>query len=287
MISFVVPALNERAAVVDTVKACFSVASEQRWPDVEVIVIDDGSTDGTGELAKAAGARVIRHPVPGGYGRALKEGVEAARHDTIVTLDADGTYPIERTPDLLASYRRGFDMVVGRRTGKAYRQSVLKMPLRIVLRFMVEFTTGRAIPDINSGFRIFSREAVRPYFVRLSNTFSFSTSMTLAYMMTGRFVDYIDIPYYERVGQSKVMLFRDGLRTIQFIVQAILYFNPLKIFLLMDLLCLVGAAIFMLLAYATQLLVFFLLAIGTLLVSILVFAIGLLAVQLKEIIRHH
>jgi polyisoprenyl-phosphate glycosyltransferase len=284
MISFVVPALNERAAVVDTVKACFSVASEQGWPDVEVIVIDDGSTDGTGELAKAAGAPVIRHPVPGG--RTLKEGVEAARHDTIVTLDADGTYPIERTPDLLASYRRGFDMVVGRRTGKAYRQSVLKMPLRIVLRFMVEFTTGRAIPDINSGFRIFSRETVRPYFARLSNTFSFSTSMTLAYMMTGRFVDYIEVPYYERVGQSKVRLFRDGLRTIQFIVQAILYFNPLKIFLLLVLLCLVAAAILMLLAYATHLLVFFLLAIGTLLVSILVFAIGLLAVQLKEIMNH-
>ena len=80
-------------------------------------------------------------------------------------------------------------------------------------------------------------------------------------------------------------LFRDGLRTIQFIVQAILYFNPLKIYLLLDLLCLVAAAIFMLLAYATHLLVFFLLAIGTLLVSILVFAIGLLAVQLKEIMN--
>jgi glycosyltransferase involved in cell wall biosynthesis len=285
MISFVLPALNERAAIGATVAECLAVAAEQGWTDAEVVVVDDGSTDGTGDVARAAGARVVRHPAPGGYGRSLKDGIHAAKHDVIVTLDADGTYPIRRTPDLLAKYREGFDMVVGRRTGAAYRESALKSPLRSLLRAMVEFTTGTRIPDINSGMRIFSKAAARSYFMRLCDTFSFSTSMTLAYLMTGRFVAYVDIAYGERIGASKVRLFRDALRTIQFIVQAILYYNPLKIFLLGSAICLVVAAMFFIAAMAMQIFTFFLLGVGTVLVSIIVFALGLLAVQLKEIMH--
>ena len=203
MISFVIPALNESVSITCTVETCLLVASKCGLTDAEVIVVNDGSSDRTGELAHAAGARVINHPAPAGYGHSLKDGILAARHDTIVTLDADGTYPIERTSDLLADYKRGFDMVVGRRIGNHYRESAIKMPLRAVLRFMVEFTTGRPIPDVNSGFRVFSKNTSSVFFPRLSDRFSFSTSLTLAYLMSGKFVTYVDVDYGERVGQPK------------------------------------------------------------------------------------
>lgn len=285
MITFVIPALNEAQSIAETVRRCFDVAQRNGWNDAEVIVVDDGSTDTTGEIALANGARVVRHPAPGGYGRALKDGILEARNATIAILDADGTYPIDRFPELLARYEEGFDMVVGRRTGAAYLQSAFKSPLRRILRFLVEFTTGSKVPDINSGMRIFSRASLLPYFPRLCETFSFSTSMTLAYMMTGKFVSYVDIDYFEREGKSKVKLFRDSLRTLQYILNAILFYNPLKIFLLVVAGCLAASALCMILALLTHLLVFFLLGIGVAVASALIFAIGLLAVQLREIMH--
>lgn len=285
MISFVIPALNEAQSIAETVRRCRELAEKNGWEGAEVVVVDDGSTDGTGDIARAEGAQVVRHPAPGGYGRALKDGITHARNDTIAILDADGTYPIDRFPDLLARYGEGFDAVVGRRTGAFYRQSAFKSPLRHILRILVEFTTGSHVPDINSGMRVFSRAGLMPYFPRLCETFSFSTSMTLAYMMTGKFISYVDIDYFERKGRSKVKLFRDSLRTLQYILNAILFYNPLKIFLLVTLGCLFAAAMCMVLALLTKLLVFFLLGIGIAVASAIIFAIGLLAVQLREIMH--
>jgi hypothetical protein len=107
----------------------------------------------------------------------------------------------------------GFHMVIGARTGEHYRESMIKDPLRALLKFIVEFTASRRIPDVNSGLRVFSRAVAMQYFPRLSDNFSFTTSLTLAYMMNSRFVDYQEIDYYKRVGRSKVHLFRDSIRT--------------------------------------------------------------------------
>ena len=123
-------------------------------------------------------------------------------------------------------------MVVGARTGKYYRESIMKSLLRIILKFLVEFTAGRSIPDINSGLRVFSKKTITNYLQHLCNTFSFTTSLTLAYMMTGKFVEYIPIEYGKRMGVSKVRLFRESLRTLQYITQSIIYYNPLKLFIL-------------------------------------------------------
>ena len=183
---------------------------------------------------------MVRHPHNVGYGRSLKNGIAAAQYDMIAICDADGTYPAAAIPELVRLHREGFDMAVGRRQGPHYRESMLKMPMRALLRFLVEWTAGRHIPDINSGLRVFSRAAVMQYFAHLCDTFSFTTSLTLAYMMTGRFVAYAPIDYFERAGRSKVRLFRDALRTLQYIVEAILYYNPLKLFLLFSLICLVA-----------------------------------------------
>ena len=283
MISIVIPALNEGTVVSETVRSVLAVLERVGSQGAEVIIVDDGSTDNTAEEAANAGARVIRHPHNVGYGRSLKDGIEAASHDTIVISDADGTYPIEAIPDLIAEYRKGFDMVVGARQGKNYDESTIKKCLRLILQALVQYTSGRKIPDINSGLRVFSKSTVLPYFSRLCDTFSFTTSLTLAYMMTGKFVRYIPISYHKRVGETKVRLFRDALRTMQFIVEAIIFYNPLKIFILFSMfLILLSLAGFLLSAFF-PILVGYILGISSFLLAILIFGIGLIAVLLKQI----
>ena len=227
MISVVVPAYNEAGAVGETIAAIRRALARVEH---EVIVVDDGSTDDTGGVALAGGAKVIRQPHNLGYGAALKAGIRVAAFDTIVITDADGTYPADMIPTLIGEYQKGFSMVVGARTG--VHESFVKAPLRRLLKWLVEFTTGRRIPDVNSGLRVFSGREITPYFDSLCDTFSFTTSVTLAYMMTAKFVRYVPIAYNSRVGETKVRLVRDSLRTLQYIVQAILYYNPLKLFLL-------------------------------------------------------
>jgi hypothetical protein len=173
---------------------------------------------------------------------------------------------------------------VGARTGPHYRESLVKSPLRRILKWLVEFTVGRPIPDVNSGLRVFSRQDVAPYLGTLCNTFSFTTSLTLAYMMTGRFVTYLPIPYRARVGSTKVRLFRDGLRTLQYIVQAILYYNPLKIFLVICGLIVAGSVLSLAAATLFRLVSAFYLGIGGLLVAVIVFCLGLIAELLRQIL---
>ncbi|HZC96923.1 MAG TPA: glycosyltransferase family 2 protein, partial [Bradyrhizobium sp.] len=283
MISVVIPALNEAGAVGASVADISSVLVAANLVPFEIIVVDDGSTDQTGEVAAEAGARVVRHPHNVGYGRSLKKGIEVATYDLIAISDADGTYPASAIPELVRLYQQGFDMVVGQRHGAHYRESALKVPLRAILRFLVEWTAGRRIPDINSGLRVFSRAAVMTYFPHLCDTFSFTTSMTLAYMMTNRFVTYSRIDYFERDGRSKVRLFRDSLRTLQYVVEAILYYNPLKIFLLFSLVCLVAAVVMMLVSLYFAIVTGVMLAVGAAMVSVVILAIGMLAVLLKQI----
>jgi polyisoprenyl-phosphate glycosyltransferase len=283
MISVVIPALNEERGIGASVTNIAGVLTAAKLLPFEIIVVDDGSTDGTGNAATEAGAKIVRHPHNAGYGRSLKTGIDAATYDTIAICDADGTYPAAAIPELVRLYNEGFDMAVGQRHGPHYRESALKMPLRALLRFLVEWTAGRRIPDINSGLRVFSRTTVMKYFPHLCDTFSFTTSMTLAYMMTSRFVTYHKIDYLERTGSSKVRLFRDSLKTLQYIVEAIVYYNPLKIFLLLSLICAITSVITMAISLYFSIVTGIMLAVGTAMVAVLMFGIGLLAVLLKQI----
>ena len=284
MISLVIPAFNEEAAVFDAVSNAKSVLQENFDEPFEVVVVDDGSSDETAARAADAGARVIRHPHNTGYGHALKSGIAAAQYDTIAISDADGTYPIEELPKLVEKYNLGFDMVVGARSGKYYHGTFFKKPMRKTLKFLVEWTTGRKIPDINSGLRVFSRKTITPYMAHLCNTFSFTTSLTLAYMMTTRYVAYMPIGYSDRIGETKVRLWKDSLRTLQYIIQAIIYYNPIKIFLLMSLICFAISLISLGIGVAFQLATGYMLGVGAFLVSIIVFALGLVADLLRQIL---
>lgn len=280
----VIPAYNEENSITSTLQDLHLTLTRAGLCPYEVIVVDDGSTDNTRNMAQQSNCLVLSHPRNAGYGAALKTGILRAQYDTIVITDSDGTYPVAKIPELYNRYITGFDMVVGAREGAVYRGSYIKWPLRLILRFIVEWTAGKKIPDINSGLRVFSKKKIIPYFSRLCNTFSFTTSATLAYSMTGQFVGYVPISYSLRVGSSHVRLWRDSLRTLQFIVQASIYYNPLKIFLLLAAVCMLGAVFSLFIAITLKIATGFLMAVMLICTSILIFCLGLLADLLRQIL---
>lgn len=241
MLSVLVPAFNEEDAIGPTL-AAVRQALDAEGVTYEIIVIDDGSEDATAERAAAHDVRVVSHPVNGGYGRALKSGMRVANYEWCAIVDADGSYPVENLAGLLR-YVPEFDMVVGARMGKYYWGGPIKRAGRWVLLRMVEFVVGDRVPDVNSGMRIFRKEIALAHSARISSGFSFTTTITLAMLLSDHFVHFEPIEYRPRVGRSKVRFRKDVLRMIQIVVQATLYYNPLKIFLPSCLLALaVGAA---------------------------------------------
>jgi glycosyltransferase involved in cell wall biosynthesis len=281
MISIIIPAFNEENAIGATVDELRQVMDGY---DTEILVVDDGSQDTTAAVAAEHGASVVANPHNVGYGRALKRGIKEARHDTICIIDADLTYPADAIPGLLSTFDEGFDLVIGERTGHHYQGSAIKGPLRKVLQFLVEFAASRQVPDANSGLRVFSRKTITPHLDHLSDVFSFTTSMTLAYMMTGLFVKFLPIDYNQRVGSTKVRLLKDSIRTLLFICRAIMYYNPLKIFLLFSLSCVAAAVVGFALALITGLSAPYYLSIGSILMAILMFGVGLVAELLRQIL---
>jgi glycosyltransferase involved in cell wall biosynthesis len=283
MISIIIPAYNEEQGITTVLAELRQVlAGAPELSGAEIVVVDDGSSDQTSARAREHGAHLIlRHPHNLGYGRALKDGIAGARHDVIVIMDADGSYPASDIPRLVRRLEEGFDMVVGARTGPNYRESAMKAPLRGILKFLVEFTAGRRVPDVNSGLRVFRKSQLTPYFPHLSNSFSFTTSVTLAYMLTGRFVDYQPIDYRPRIGATNVQLVRDSLRTLQYIVHGITVFNPIKLFLLLSILCGLMSIVCFALRAAGLFYAGGLAGIIGLFAAIVVFALGLLADALQ------
>lgn len=229
-VSVVIPALNEAGGIAEVLRSLHSVLTDAGI-EHELLVVDDGSTDATAAVALREGATVISHPQNLGYGQSLKTGTLHARFETIAMTDADGTYPAERLPELIALADR-YHMVVGQRVGRAYQGSSLKRLGRFWFRWLSEFATGRAIPDINSGLRVFSRAEILPFFPSISTGFSFTTTVTLVYLLNGLWLHYVPVEYHGRVGKSKIRYFRDTLRALQIITEAILYYNPIKVFLL-------------------------------------------------------
>ena len=281
MISVVIPAYNEEKTLKKTIEEIKKVFKKTK--DYEIIVVDDCSSDNTKEVAMKCGVKVISNPNNMGYGFSLKRGISEAKYETIVITDADATYPFDMVPEMLKKKEEGFDLVIGARTGKYYRQSIFKNFLRKLLKMLVEMVSGRKIKDINSGLRIFDKSTVVQYFPRLCNTFSFTTSQTLAYLMNNRFVTYVDINYRKREGKSKIKLIRDSFRSLKYILEACIYYNPLKIFSLLAIVCVIFSIIGFIFSHFLNIHAGYILGIGGLLVSIIVFALGLLAVLLKQI----
>ncbi|HVE12582.1 MAG TPA: glycosyltransferase family 2 protein [Elusimicrobiota bacterium] len=224
-ISVVVPAYNEESAVTAVVRDLRAALSKTEH---EILVVDDGSTDKTAEAAKAAGATVLRHPVNRGYGRSLITGFNAARHDWVLMIDADGSYPPAEAAKLLAA-SEDFDMVIGARQGKLFWGPPVQSLLRWIYLSLARFVAGEAIPDANSGLRLIRKSELLRSIPFLCLGYSFSTTMTLSFIQSGRFVAYVPIDFVERTGRSKVRPIRDILRTLQIMNQIMIYYNPVKL----------------------------------------------------------
>jgi glycosyltransferase involved in cell wall biosynthesis len=223
----VIPAFNEEGAIAETLRSIEEATAQ--LPAVEVVVVDDGSTDRTAERAVAAGARVISLPENRGYGAAIKAGIAETRGGTIVIIDADGTYPASAIPELL-SYAAMYDMVVGARVGADVAIPMVRRPAKWLLGWLASFLAGRKIPDLNSGLRVMRRDVVERFEHLLPSGFSFTTTITLAVLCSDGHVKYHPIDYFERVGESKIRP-KHAFEFLMLVLRTVVYFNPLKVFL--------------------------------------------------------
>lgn len=224
-ISIIVPAYNEEAKIGEVIKRIRQV--NQEW---QIVVVDDGSSDQTSELAEAAGAKVLKHPYNIGLGGSLKSAARIVDGDILIFVDADGQHPPEEIPKLL-DFMETHDMVVGVRT-LSQQASHRAWGNRIFI-WVAEKLSGHKIPDLTSGFRAVRREYFMEFIHLLPNRYSSSTTLTLAMLKAGLFVRFVPISGTKNreTGKSGIALLRDGFRIIGLIVRTIMLFNPQKFFL--------------------------------------------------------
>ncbi len=228
----IIPVYNEQGAIADTVKRVLEICAGVPAYDFEIICINDGSSDNTGEiLGGLDGITVITHEVNRGYGAALRTGLDYCGQEWIFITDADGTYPLEDLPRLLEIAESGVDMVVGARQGSGISASLPHQLARWILRKMVHGLTGVMVPDLNSGMRVFRRTLYQEFRHLLPMGFSFTTTLTVASLYSGRKVRYTPINYERRVGKSNIKPVKDFFGFSMLIVRLASYFEPLRFFL--------------------------------------------------------
>ena len=227
-VTVVIPAFNEAAHVAGQIRSVREVMELSGW-DFEIVVVDDGSTDGTARRAAETGVRVLRHRRNRGYGASLKTGIAAAQYDWILITDADGTYPSTAIPELLALAPMN-DMVVGARVGASVKIPLVRKPAKWVLGQLASYLAGRKLPDLNSGLRLMRKDLVERYVHLLPSGFSFTTTITLASTCNDHLVEYVPINYHARLGESKIRS-RHAYDFLLLILRTIVFFNPLKVFL--------------------------------------------------------
>lgn len=223
-ISIVLPAKNEAAAIAKTV-----IGIHQRYPNAEVIVVNDGSTDNTAEVSEAAGAKVVHHPYSKGNGAAIKTGARAANGEVVVFMDADGQHDPADIPRLLELIEQGHDMVVGARQ-RGSQASVGRGLANGLYNRLASWMTGHRVEDLTSGFRAVRADKFREFLYLLPNGFSYPTTSTMAFFRAGYSVAYVPIHAAKRIGKSHIRLLRDGSRFLLIIFKIGTLYSPLKIF---------------------------------------------------------
>jgi len=219
----VIPAFNEAGSIASVVAELRQAA---RWP--EIIVVDDGSVDDTDARARAAGARVVRHPYNKGNGAAVKSGIRNANTPFIVIVDADGQH---RPSDAvhLVSHLGEYDLVIGARAPQTHASLVRRVG-NALLNGVASYLTRQPIPDLTSGFRAARREHLVEFLHLLPNGFSTPTTTTLAFIKAGYSVRFEPIEAAKRQGTSKIRLGSDGVGFFLILLKVITIYSPLRIF---------------------------------------------------------
>ena len=223
-ISLIIPAYNESATIGDVVSKVKTL-----YPDFEVIVVNDGSTDDTGAIAEESGAAVYSHPYNIGNGAAIKAGIRIATGDILVFMDGDGQHNPEDIGRLLEKMET-FDMAVGARTGDSETSFHRTMANRIY-NWFASYMCKRRIEDLTSGFRAIKGDIARRFIDLLPNTFSYPTTITMAVVRSGLSLTYVPITALRRTGKSKIKLISDGSRFFLIMIKIGTLFSPMRIFL--------------------------------------------------------
>jgi glycosyltransferase involved in cell wall biosynthesis len=227
-LALILPAFNESGGIAETIARVKEVLAVFAGT-TEIIVVDDGSSDGTGAIAEAAGVRVVRHGWNRGYGAALKSGVLATRARAVMIMDADCTYEPDAIPRLYARLE-GADMVVGSRRLMSDGVAWIRRPGKWLLNRFASYLVGRSIPDLNSGQRVMKRSTLLRYMHLCPSGFSFTSTITLAMLANGHHVIYEPITYGVRTGRSKIRA-SHFVSFVLLVVRSMVLFNPLKVFL--------------------------------------------------------
>jgi len=245
-VSIVIPAFNEA----ESLEAVIKKITMLDLPGCEIIVVDDGSTDGSSDVALKAGANVIRHPYNIGNGAAVKSGIRVARGRTIVLMDGDGQHQPQDIPKLLAE-TRDYHMVVGARA-KGSKLRFHRYAANMIYNWLASYVTQFNVKDLTSGFRALPRAEALRFIDLLPNTFSYPTTLTLAFLRSGLTVKYVPIQSLYRSGQSKISLVSDGFRFLLIITKIATLFAPFRIFLPVSVVCFLGGLTNYIYTYVTQ-----------------------------------
>lgn len=225
-ISIIIPAFNEEKAIKEVV-----LSLHKLYPDYEILVIDDGSTDETYKIVMDLPCRLIRHKKNKGYGATWKTGVMNAKGEVIVFFDGDNQFnpkDVQRLIDVF--YQGDADLVSGVRTKDSYVSSI-RRPLKLLLKFFVRILIGRSIVDLNCGLRCVRRSLLKRYLSLLPDGFSASTTSLMVFLYLNHIVSFVSIKTRKRIGKSSVRIVRDGFGAAFLVVRLVALFNPLKIFM--------------------------------------------------------
>ncbi len=231
-VSVILPCYNEQDSLAEEVRKIKKALEGAQIP-YEFIVIDDGSTDKTYEVAMSCDVKVVRHKKNRGVGAGRKTGILNAKNEYIVTSDADGTYPAEPIGPMLDIITRdNLDMIVGARVSEKGTAYWLRLPAKYFIRRLASYLTRERIPDLNSGLRIFKKSVALRYFYLLPDSHSWESTITLAFLCNHQSVYYHPIEYFRRSGgTSSFHPIKDTYNYLSLVIRTVMYFNPLRIFL--------------------------------------------------------
>ncbi len=229
VLSVIVPVFNEQAALQKFLPELKKKLDS--LPDsYELIAVDDGSADSSAEILKKLWyVKLVRHEENLGYGNALKTGIRNSRGTWIMIIDSDGTYSPQDAVKVWTA-RENSDMAIGARIGKDVQVPLMRKPAKLFLKYLSEYLVGKKIPDLNSGLRIFRKDLCEKYWSLYPQKFSFTTTITIAFMGNGYIVKFIPINYEKRIGTSTISPLRDFPGFTKLVIKLMLYFRPLKIF---------------------------------------------------------